>query len=176
MTDDSRCPNCNKPSEDAAHLNVCRSKERKQLLLRSIKDLEAWMEDHSTHPDIAEHIPLYLAYRGERRMVSLSGVSHVFRPVAEEQDNIGWRNFTEGKIGERIRLLQERHLIGSDTRITIDSWMKGFIDQLLSLTHSQWIFRNITKHHSTNGTLQLENRQMVIKEIERQLELGVRPN
>ena len=67
MTEDSRCPNCNKPSEDAAHLNVCRSKERKQLLLRSIKDLEAWMEDHSTHPDIAEHIPLYLAYRGERK-------------------------------------------------------------------------------------------------------------
>ena len=95
------------------------------------------MDDHYTHPDIVEYIPLYLAYRGERKMDSLLGMSQAFRPVAEEQDSIGWRNFTEGKIGERKGLLQEMHLLGSDNIITIDFWTRGFIDQLLSLTHSQ---------------------------------------
>ena len=52
MTEDSKCPNCRGLREDAAHLNVCRSKERKQLLLRSIPGLEAWMETHHTHPNI----------------------------------------------------------------------------------------------------------------------------
>ena len=96
-----------------------------------------------------------------------------FRAAAEEQDLIGWRNFTEGKIAERFRLEQESYLLSQDTRMTIDSWMKGLIDQLLSLTHSQWIFRNITKHHSANGTIQLEKRESVMKEIERQLDMGM---
>ena len=86
---------------------------------------------------------------------------------------IGWRNFTEGKICKRLCLLQETHLLGCDTMSTIDSWMRGFLEQLLSLTHSQWIFRNITKHHSTNGTIQLDRRESILKEIERQLNLGV---
>ena len=93
MTEDSRCPNCGQHSEDAAHLNICRSTERKQLLLRSINDLEAWMDDHCTHLDIAEYIPLYLVYHGERKMDSLLGMSQAFRPIAEEQNSIGWRNF-----------------------------------------------------------------------------------
>ena len=57
--------------------------------------------------------------------------------------------------------------------MTIDIWMRGFIDQLLSLTPSQWIFRNITKHHRTNGTIQLDKRDSILKEIERQMNLGI---
>ena len=41
------------------------------------------------------------------------------------------------------------------------------------LTHSQWIFRNITKYHSVNGTIHLEKRESVTKEIERQLDMGI---
>ena len=44
--------------------------------------------------------------------------------------------------------------------LTINTWMKGFIGQLLDLIHSQWIFRNITKHHHTNGIIKLEAREM----------------
>merc|ERR1712085_40202 len=51
--------------------------------------------------------------------------------------------------------------------------MKELINQLLALTHSQWIFRNITKHHSVNGTIQLEKRESVMKEIERQLDMSM---
>ena len=173
MTTNSRCPNCDKPKEDAAHLNVCNSKDRKRLLQRSICKLEVWMEEHNTHPDILEFVPLYLAHRGDRRLATYDWMSTGFRVAADEQDRIGWRNFTEGKIAERLRLEQESYLLGHETRMTIDTWMKGFIDQLLSLTHSQWIFRNITKHHSVNGTIQLEKRESVLKEIERQLEMGM---
>ena len=125
------------------------------------------MEDHNTHPDMLEFVPQYLAYRGDKRLASFDWMSTGFRVAAEEQDSIGWRNFTEGKIAESFCLVQESYLLSQDTRMTIDSWMKGFIDQLLALTHSQWIFRNITKHHSVNGTIQLEKRESVMKEIER---------
>jgi hypothetical protein len=57
--------------------------------------------------------------------------------------------------------------------MTIDAWMRGLIEKLLALTHSQWIYRNITKHHHTNGTIKLEAKQDIMKEIERQLDLGL---
>ena len=55
--------------------------------------------------------------------------------------------------------------------MTINTWMRGFIDQLLSLTHSQWIFCNITKQHRTNVTIQLDKWDSILKEIERQMNL-----
>ena len=84
MANDTRCPNCGERKEDTAHLNVCRSKERKQLLQRSIVSMEAWMENHYTHPDLEEYIPLYLAHRGEREFESLPGMTNSFRPVAKK--------------------------------------------------------------------------------------------
>ena len=57
--------------------------------------------------------------------------------------------------------------------MTIDTWMRGLTKKTLALTHSQWISRNITKHHHTNGTIRLEAKQDVMKEIERQLDLGL---
>ena len=119
------------------------------MLQQSIVELETWMEDHCTHPGLREYVPIYLAYRGQRDFDSLPGMTNEFSPIAKDQDKIGWRNFTEGKICERLRITQETYLLSCDTMITIDSWMRRFIDQLLSLTHSQWIFRNITKHHSS---------------------------
>ena len=83
-------------------------------------------------------------------------MSSSMRRIAHAADNIGWTYFTEGKIPHLLRNLQSRYIVHCPTLLTIDTWMIGFIYQLLELTHSQWIFRNITKHHHTNGTIELE--------------------
>ena len=49
----------------------------------------------------------------------------------------------------------------------------GFITKLLEITHSQWTYRNLTKHHQTNGTIALQAREDLMKEVERQLNLGL---
>ena len=95
------------------------------------------------------------------------------RKVGAAQDHIGWRHFTEGKIAAPLKTLQALWLQTQPTRMTIDTWMRGLIEKLLALTHSQWIYRNITKHHHTNGIIRLEAKQDVMKDIERQLELGL---
>jgi len=70
--------------------------------------------------------------------------------------------------------MQEGYLIGAPTRLSIESWMKGLIKHLLQLTHhAQWIFRDITKHHGSTGSLKLAAQEDVLKEVERQLELGL---
>ena len=79
------------------------------------------------------------------------------------------RHFIEGKISWPLRQLQEYYYLlhCPTTQLTIDSWMRGFIGKLLKLTHSQWVFHNITKHHHTNKTDTLYAKQDVMREIER---------
>ena len=67
-------------------------------------------------------------------------MSHRMQIVARSQDRIGWRHFTEGKVTMDIRDLQWVHMASKKTRLTVDSWMKGFVGKLIDMTHKQWIF------------------------------------
>ena len=86
-------------------------------------------------------------------------MSRTMRCVGVAQDKIVWRHFMESKIVQPTRNLQELYLLSCPTRLTIVAWMGGFIGKLIDLTHPQWIFRNITKHHNTNGTIKLDVKQ-----------------
>ena len=95
------------------------------------------------------------------------------RRLSQTQDAIGWRNFTEGKLSKSFRVIQQEHLRQQEARVTVDSWLKGFVSKLLAMTHSQWLFRCITKHHRTKGPLILARKEDLLKEIECQLNMGV---
>ena len=45
--------------------------------------------------------------------------------------------------------------------------------RLLEMTHSQWIFRCISKHHHSNGAIALKSREDVLNRIELQLGKGI---
>ena len=95
------------------------------------------------------------------------------RRVGNSLDRIGWRNVLEGKVSKEFLQMQKEHLLKTQSFLTIDSWTRGFLDKLLSLTqHTQWICRNLTKHHRTHGTKALASREEILKEIEHQLNLG----
>ena len=49
--------------------------------------------------------------------------------------------------------MQQFHCATASCRMNGDDWMKHFINHILHLSHSQWIFRNITLHHRTQGGL-----------------------
>ena len=93
--------------------------------------------------------------------------------LAAAQDKIRWRHFTEGKLALQVRQIQRYFLYTSDTSLTVNSWLKGFVSKLLEMTHAQWIFRCITKHHRTKGTIVLKATEDLLQEVERQLSMGV---
>lgn len=170
------CPNCG-CYETADHLNRCTNKIRRGLLGDSIENVLEWMRDHQTHPDLTLWLPRYLAAQGNKLFVDLPSryggkMSQELRQVGTSQDRIGWRHFTEGKVSLKLLQLQQAHLKQRLSSLTIESWTRGFLDQLLSLTHTQWICRNLTKHHRTKGTKVLASRDQIQKEIEHQLSLG----
>ena len=57
-----KCPNCG-CFETADHLNRCKNRIRRGLLLDSVNDLQEWMERHTTHPGIQTWLPSYKDYK-----------------------------------------------------------------------------------------------------------------
>lgn len=93
-------------------------------------------------------IKLYLRGRGSRKMsdcVSGSPTSwHTL--LAKYQDRLGWQNFIEGRFVSIFVQIQRRHLETSESWITAESWATGLMEQLLRLTHRQWLHRNAKVH------------------------------
>ena len=171
---DSRCPNCNCLGEDAGHLMICKHEGRSAMFEEHVKKIEEWMEDHYTDPQLAELVVFYLRGRGRQKLTHLSrGYRGEYQAMARAQDRIGWRHFTEGKLAKNFRAIQRGYLIQEDTQLTVDSWLKGLVTKLLEMTHAQWIFRCISKHHRTKGSLVLKANEDLLKEIDRQLDMGV---
>ena len=98
-TDDSRCPDCNRLGEDAAHLMECPNSHRRALLGEQVRKLETWMASHSTEPELARLVAEYLRGGGRRKFARMY-VPRGLKELGRTQDRIGWRNFTEGKISK----------------------------------------------------------------------------
>ena len=171
-TDNSRCLNCNGLDEKADHLMICSSKDRIRLFKEHGRKIKEWTETHYTDPDLANLVVDYLRGRNDRKIVHLGVPDHI-RRLSQTQNAIGWRNFTDGKLSKSFRVIQQEYLRQEETRVTVNSWLKQFFIKLLTMSHSQWLFRCITKHHRTKGTLVLARKEELLKEIERQLDMGV---
>ena len=110
-SNDSRCPNCNCLGKDAEHLMVCRSKGRSGMFEEHVRKIEEWMESHYTDPDLGDLVVYYLRGRGRRKFAQLAkGYTRPYQDLAQAQDRIGWRHFTEGKLAKDFRAIQKRFL------------------------------------------------------------------
>jgi len=161
------CPNCNSPQEEASHLLHCPDAGRFSLFRTEVKKLEEWLCKHHTDPDLARILPPYLLRRGAVSLSDTPGLSQSLRPFAFEQDLMGWDHFMLGLISGQLRKIQYAHLIVSPSVMSVDDWMSAFISKLLHITHGQWIYRNISKHHDKLGSIRRAERRELLLEIDR---------
>ncbi len=167
---DNKCPNCGQ-KETAAHLNVCPDVWRTKLFHDGVDKLRQWLESTYTDDELAYWIPKYIALRGTRKLSSFPFLSPALRQVAIAQDKIPWRCFMEGKICKELFNLQRRAITGSPSTLTFAAWSKKLLDQILHISHSQWIFRNVSLHDRQHGYLRLRRREQVLQEVDRLSEL-----
>lgn len=98
-SDDDRCPSCVRHKEDANHLCRCPNEDRTLLLKQDTEELGAWLyENDNTHPEIAYWVPKYILCRGAVKFADLGNMSPAMKRASVAQDQIGWRNFMEGRI------------------------------------------------------------------------------
>ena len=165
-TRDDKCPDCGR-RETASHLNLCSDPDRTQLLHEMVDQLQRWLNDSFTHPELAYWLPKYILLRGTRRLSSFPYLSPAMQKVAHSQDSIPWTSFMEGKLSKEIFHLQQHTLSSLPSRLTIADWSKRLISQILQILHAQWIFRNVSLHDAVQGYLRVKKRETVLQEVDR---------
>ena len=104
-------------------------------------ELQTWLRDNNAHDSIAYWIPKYIMLRNVRWLSSYDHLmSDKMKVVAPDLDRIGWRNFMEGKVAKSVFALQAKALQGVHGAPGIRTWSKQFIDRVLHISYSQWIF------------------------------------
>ena len=93
--------------------------------------------------------------------------------IAEAQDKIGWRQFTEGRVAKGIRHMQAAYMGDQDSTYTVDHWLRNLIKHLLNLSHEQWLARNLMKHHHTKGMLAIQTREELHSELDKLLDKDI---
>ena len=71
----------------------------------------------------------------------------------------------EGKIFHEFARVQRVHLLEAPMMLTVTDWQTAFITHLLQLTHGQWLYRNVSKHHQQYGQLKEVERASLLQEI-----------
>ena len=98
-------PCCDCPDETTGHIILCPNKDRTTLYNKSVQELVKWMHSVQTSPVLIRMIGKYLDARNTMSMIeTLNEVeyetTHLESSLAEDHDNIGWQNFTEGRISK----------------------------------------------------------------------------
>ncbi len=87
----------------AAHLLLCPSEDRTQLLIDNADELGKWLEkDGSTDQELAYWIPKYILMRGNKPFADMGAMTPRMRALAQSQDKIFYRNFMGGYISIRF--------------------------------------------------------------------------
>ena len=149
-----------------AHITVCTNKDRTALYTSSVEDLNQWMSANETDPTLHRIIVDYLKGRGSKEFRDLTYPQDhsKYQLLARYQDRLGWQNFIEGRFTSYLVHVQREHLRDSDTWRTAESWASGLMDQLLRLTHRQWLHRNARLHfRRPDGRTQLQHNEIVAK-------------
>ena len=78
----------------------------------------------------------------------------------------------EGMVSKELLALDPFDVIGPSCKISQVEWVHTLIRKLLEATHGVWIYRNITMHDKISGFLATKEKEQLIQEIEKQIELG----
>jgi hypothetical protein len=146
--------------EMAAHILTCPNEDRTGLLVETTEVLSTWLsQEHLIDLELAYWIHKYIMMRGNKPFASLGAMSPRMKALAISQDKIEWQNFMEGCISTHFYFIQHYHLALSGSYLNGSDWSKSLISKLLHITHSQWIDRNFTPHHSTTSSAGIHTRR-----------------
>ena len=98
------CPCCGCEDETTSHIVLCPDENRTKMYKKSVSNLISWMNDADTSPLIREMVGDYLEARNTSTMPDLyqgprtNDENGQGWQLAQEQDLLGFRSFTEGRI------------------------------------------------------------------------------
>jgi len=129
--------------------------------------LEKWLEkDSSTYQELAYWLPKYILMWGDKPFADMGAMPPRMKALAQSQDKIGYRNFTEGYISIHFYGKQNFHLAISSSFLNSADWATQFISKIRHITHSQWIFCSFSLHDKINCYLHKKKVEEIAIELE----------
>jgi hypothetical protein len=175
ITNSPLCPCCEQGPETAGHILRCSEEGLVKMLRRAGDGLMDWLLEVQTPRDLVYLIGAFVQNRG---YVSMEELCHQLPPeylhFARAQDSIGWRRFLEGMIAAELETLLLQTGLGADSPLGIGQWMTILVKKLLEVTHSMWMFCNLSIHDPTTCILATQRKERIMDEVEYQQELGGR--
>jgi hypothetical protein len=168
------CPSCAQVDKTCSHMQFCNHAGWVDALMKSINQLEQWLEEVDTDPDLLRCIVEYARRRGQLAMSDICrGMDCHFIKMGDEQDAMGWRRFMEGMVCRGLRRIQEEYTIMDGSNLASEQWAVGLITKLLEATHGQWLYRCVQIHDKLNGINVTTRKEELQREIEHQQEMGM---
>ncbi len=141
------CPSCNDEVETTMHITRCKAPGRKEMLSVTVRALVNWMAATQVDPVLVSMVREYLLAQGSKLMTDCLHLDHEeYQQLADETDKLRWDSFIEGRLSSKWITVVTPQLKTSSLYLKPSRWGQQFIEQLLSITHKQWLFRNSKVH------------------------------
>jgi hypothetical protein len=169
------CSSCQTCEETCHHVAQCTEAGCMLAFEQSSSEVERWLDNNNTQPDM-QH--LLLQHLRGRDLISCLDCATALElpPIMQElvisQYTIRWDHFMMGMVSRQFVEVQSAYLLCCNSSQLASLWIAGLITQLLQVAHSLWIYRWVLVHDRTTGTLILDHKEELMREIEHQLKLG----
>ena len=166
------CPVCKQPGvrDETRHQAVCPDPQRQEIWKDSVSTIDRWLHKVDTHPILHFSIIKYLLKKDTTTLTTILDGS--LPELGISQDNIGWHNFTEGKLSLHFNNIQHIHYTSTDSKRNSISWVSGLIKRLLLIIHDQWVYRNDIVHKRDKDGLKRSEASALRVNIRAQLSFG----
>ena len=119
------------------------------MLQSSVQELVDWMYESTDDEDMTILLSTYLIGQGESTLEETAdeamtnwrreGEMNHYKHLIEETDRLGWDCLVEGKGSTKWIEYARDRLKETGNPMSPESWTKGLMDRLLSITHQQWV-------------------------------------
>ena len=136
------CPVCKQPEvrDETRHRAIWPNPQREEIWKASVSSIDCWLNKVDTHPIIHSSIIKYLTNKGTTSLTII--LEDSFSDLGASQDNIGWHNFTEGKLSTHFNNTQHTHYNSKESKHNSITWASRLIIRLLLMIHDQWTYWN----------------------------------
>jgi hypothetical protein len=100
------------------------------------------------------------------------GMDYRYQLMAQDQDTIGWQRFMESMVCQQLREIQTAYTVIAGSRVMPEQWTTGVVIKLLEATHGQWLYCCVQVHDNVQGTLAMQHKEELQREIEAQQDQG----
>lgn len=168
--ENDKCPCCQEENETTFHLIYCEDEGMAMTWQDSLKELDTWLLEEDTAPEISACIMKTLTPREPTDFKEFG--KGLATQAAKDQDRIGWFHFVEGKIAQSWETAQHEYYMRKGSDKSGRTWASGLVTQLYTLPHNQWTYRNRVLHERDAQGLRIKEGEDLENLIDAQFEIG----